>query len=429
MEKTAENILTEKVKESEIGLGIKIYQSLFHQALSKFTLGSLKLTNPDGSVLVFGDTSKVYDAFSSAHIKINNYNFYKRCFYFGDIGFAESYLNGDWDTENIIEVISFFILNVENHPSMSGSKKSLWRIKLFNFFNRIYHNSRENTVTGSKKNIVEHYDLGNEFYKLFLDRTMTYSSALFKSNKETLEEAQIEKYDNLCKNIGLNSTHHLLEIGSGWGGFSTFAAAKYGCKITTITISDEQFKFTKKLIEERNLSNLIDIKLCDYREITGKYDRIVSIEMLEAVGDKYFETYFAKCNEVLKPEGILAFQVITSPDSRYEEFKTGIDYIQKYIFPGSLLPSVARINQAINNTSSMYMFRLEDMALDYAKTLKLWLDRFDDNIENVRNQKFDEKFIRNWRYYLSYCSAAFKMRNISVVQMCYTRPNNLSMEK
>lgn len=429
MEKTFERILAGKAQTTELNFNTRIYKALFNHALSKFNLGSLKITNPDGSVLLYGDTTKEYDAFSSAHIKINDSNFFKRCVYFGDIGFAESYLEGEWETENISEVISFFILNVESNPSMSGSKKSLWRIKLFNFFNRLYHNSRENTLTGSKKNIVEHYDLGNEFYKLFLDKTMTYSSAIFKNNKLSLEEAQIEKYDNLCRNIGLNSTHHLLEIGSGWGGFSTYAATKYGCKITTVTISDEQFKFAKKLIEEKNLSHLIDIKLCDYREIKGQFDRIVSIEMLEAVGDKYLETYFSKCNEVLKQDGLLAFQVITSPDSRYEEFKTGIDYIQKYIFPGSLLPSIARLNQAINNTSSMCLIRLEDIGLDYARTLNLWLERFDENIEKVRDLKFDEKFIRNWRYYLSYCSAAFKMRNISVVQMCYSRPNNLSLEK
>jgi cyclopropane-fatty-acyl-phospholipid synthase len=427
LEKTVEEIIDSKESIHELNLTSKIYKSLFDMEIGKFKLGSLKITNPDGSVLLFGDITQQYQAFGSAHIHIKNYSFYKRCVFFGDIGFAESYLNGEWETDSISEVISFFILNVENNPSMSGSKKSLWRIKFFNFFNRLIHKSRDNTVTGSKKNIVEHYDLGNEFYKLFLDKSMTYSSGIFQSGKETLEEAQIAKYENICKNIGLNSTHHILEIGSGWGGFSIYAASKYGCKITTLTISDEQFKFAKNLIEEKKLSHLIEIKLCDYRLIEGNFDRIVSIEMLEAVGDKFFEVYFAKCHEVLKPGGMLAFQVITSPDSRYEEFKTGIDYIQKYIFPGSLLPSVARINQAINRTGSLGLFRLEDMGSDYAKTLKLWLEQFDKNISEVRKQGFDEKFIRNWRYYLSYCSAAFQMRNISVVQMVYTRPNNLTI--
>jgi cyclopropane-fatty-acyl-phospholipid synthase len=426
LEKTAENLL-EKKTEVELKFATRVYKTLFVNALSKFKKGSLKITDPDGSMIIYGDTTKEYSAFESAHITIKNYDFYKRCVYYGDIGFAESYLNSEWDTENIIQVISFFILNVEENPSMSGSKKSLWRIKLFNFFNRLYHNSRENTITGSKKNIVEHYDLGNEFYKLFLDKTMTYSSALFKTHKETLEEAQIQKYDNICKNIQLNSNHHVLEIGSGWGGFSTYAAANYGCKVTTVTISDEQFRYTSELIKNKGLEDKIEILLCDYRNIKGKYDRIVSIEMLEAVGDKFLETYFAKCAEVLKKDGLLAFQVITSPDSRYEEFKTGIDYIQKYIFPGSLLPSIARMNQAINNTSELCLYKLEDMASDYAKTLKLWLETFDKNINHVRSLGFDEKFIRNWRYYLSYCSAAFAMRNISVIQAVYTRPNNLSI--
>lgn len=390
-------------------------------------LGSMKIVDPDGTAVLYGDTTKQYESFNSAHILVKSYDFYRKSVYYGDIGFAESYLDGDWETENISEVISWFILNVEDSPNLSGTKKSSRRLRLFNFFNRLYHNSRANTVTGSKKNIVDHYDLGNHFYKLFLDETMTYSSAYFKTNKETLEEAQILKYDALCQKIKLNSSHHLLEIGSGWGGFSTYAASKYGCKVTTVTISDEQFKYAKDLIHKKGLENQIDIQLCDYRYIQGKYDRIVSIEMLEAVGHNYFETYFAKCNEVLKKNGVIGLQYITCPDSRYEQFRTGIDFIQKYIFPGSLLPSIGRINEAINRTSNLFLFHLEDMGLYYAKTLKLWLDGFDKNIGKVRELGFDEKFIRTWRYYLSYCNAAFKMRNISVVQAVYTRPNNMEI--
>ena len=426
MEKTVENEIESK-SELSVGLHTRIYKNLFAKALSKMKLGSMKIFDPDGTSVLYGDTSKEYKAFNSAHIHVKSYNFYKKTVHFGDIGFAESYLEGDWETENISEVISWFILNVEDSPNLSGAKKSSRRLKLFNFFNRIYHNRRANTVTGSKKNIVDHYDLGNDFYKLFLDSTMTYSSAYFKSNQESLEEAQIQKYDALCQKIKLDSSHHLLEIGSGWGGFSTFAAAKYGCKITTITISDEQYKYAKDLIEKKGLSNKIEIKLCDYRHVTGTYDRIVSIEMLEAVGHKYFETYFAKCNEVLKKDGVMGLQVITCPDSRYDEFRTGIDFIQKYIFPGSLLPSVGRLNEAINRTSNLFLFNLEDLGLNYAKTLKLWLDQFDKNIGRVREFGFGEKFIRTWRYYLAYCNAAFKMRNISVVQAIYTRPNNTTI--
>jgi len=426
LERTVENEVVGKQSLS-LSLQTKIYKKLFQNALSKMKLGSMKIVDPDGTAVLYGDTTKQYESFNSAHILVKSYDFYRKSVYYGDIGFAESYLDGDWETENISEVISWFILNVEDSPNLSGTKKSSRRLRLFNFFNRLYHNSRANTVTGSKKNIVDHYDLGNHFYKLFLDETMTYSSAYFKTNKETLEEAQILKYDALCQKIKLNSSHHLLEIGSGWGGFSTYAASKYGCKVTTVTISDEQFKYAKDLIHKKGLENQIDIQLCDYRYIQGKYDRIVSIEMLEAVGHNYFETYFAKCNEVLKKNGVIGLQYITCPDSRYEQFRTGIDFIQKYIFPGSLLPSIGRINEAINRTSNLFLFHLEDMGLYYAKTLKLWLDGFDKNIGKVRELGFDEKFIRTWRYYLSYCNAAFKMRNISVVQAVYTRPNNMEI--
>jgi len=426
LEKAVENVIENK-SEATLSLQTKIYKKLFVHSLSKMRVGCLKVVDPDGSFVLYGDTSKEYDAFNSAHVHVKTYDFYRKCIYFGDIGFAESYLDGDWETENISEVISWFILNVEDSPNLSGTKKSTLRLRLFNFVNRLYHLKRANTVTGSKKNIVEHYDLGNDFYKLFLDSTMTYSSAYFKSQKESLEDAQIQKYDALCQKIKLDSSHHLLEIGSGWGGFSTFAAAKYGCKITTITISDEQYKFAKELIEKKGLSNKIEIRLCDYRHITGTYDRIVSIEMLEAVGHKYFETYFAKCSEVLKKDGVIGLQVITCPDSRYNEFRSGIDFIQKYIFPGSLLPSIGRLNEAINRSSNLFLFDLEDLGLNYAKTLKLWLDRFDKNIGLVRDMGFGEKFIRTWRYYLSYCNAAFKMRNISVVQAIYTRPNNTNI--
>jgi cyclopropane-fatty-acyl-phospholipid synthase len=218
-----------------------------------------------------------------------------------------------------------------------------------------------------------------------------------------------------------------LEIGSGWGGFSLHVAKKYGCRITTITISDEQFAYAKELFKREGVDHLIEIKMLDYRKLEGKFDRIVSIEMLEAVGDKYLDTYFEKCQSVLKPDGLLALQVITSPDSRYEEFKTGIDFIQKHIFPGSLLPSIGRINTAINRTGEMHLYHMHDMGSSYVKTLHSWLEMFDKNIAQVRALGFGEKFIRTWRYYLSYCEAAFKMRNISVVQLVYTRPNNLSL--
>jgi len=390
--------------------------------------GSMRFLEPGNNNYVLGDPNSPHEDYHNALVQINRPNeFYKKTVLFGDVGFSEAYMDGDWDTDNITNVLSWFLLNVDSGPSTSGSKEYKPHIKLMNFFNRMYHLYRSNTVEGSKRNIVEHYDLGNDFYKLFLDKTMTYSSAYFQKDEISLEEAQVAKYEALCKHLYLKKEHHLLEIGSGWGGFSLHVAKKYGCRITTITISDEQFAYAKELFKREGVDHLIEIKMLDYRKLEGKFDRIVSIEMLEAVGDKYLDTYFEKCQSILKPDGLLALQVITSPDSRYEEFKTGIDFIQKHIFPGSLLPSIGRINTAINRTGEMHLYHMHDMGSSYVKTLHSWLDMFDKNIAQVRALGFGEKFIRTWRYYLSYCEAAFKMRNISVVQLVYTRPNNLSL--
>ena len=429
MAETIETQQREEIKEEvKLASASKIYKNLFKFATKSMKNGSMRFLEPGNNNYVLGDPSSPHEGYHNALVQINRPNeFYKKAVLFGDVGFSEAYMDGDWDTDNITNVLSWFLLNVDSGPSTSGSKEFKPHIKLMNFFNRMYHLYRSNTVEGSKRNIVEHYDLGNEFYKLFLDKTMTYSSAYFQKDEVSLEEAQVAKYEALCKHLYLKKEHHLLEIGSGWGGFSLHVAKKYGCRITTITISDEQFAYAKELFKREGVDHLVEIKMLDYRKLEGKYDRIVSIEMLEAVGDKYLDTYFEKCQSVLKPDGLLALQVITSPDSRYEEFKTGIDFIQKHIFPGSLLPSIGRINTAINRTGEMHLYHMHDMGSSYVKTLHSWLEMFDKNIAQVRALGFGEKFIRTWRYYLSYCEAAFKMKNISVVQLVYTRPNNLSL--
>ncbi len=429
MAETIETQQREEIKEEvKLASASKIYKNLFKFATKSMKNGSMRFLELGNNNYVLGDPNSPHEGYHNALVQINRPNeFYKKAVLFGDVGFSEAYMDGDWDTDNITNVLSWFLLNVDSGPSTSGSKEFKPHIKLMNFFNRMYHLYRSNTVEGSKRNIVEHYDLGNEFYKLFLDKTMTYSSAYFQKDEISLEEAQVAKYEALCKHLYLKKEHHLLEIGSGWGGFSLHVAKKYGCRITTITISDEQFAYAKELFKREGVDHLIEIKMLDYRKLEGKYDRIVSIEMLEAVGDKYLDTYFEKCQSVLKPDGLLALQVITSPDSRYEEFKTGIDFIQKHIFPGSLLPSIGRINTAINRTGEMHLYHMHDMGSSYVKTLHSWLEMFDKNIAQVRALGFGEKFIRTWRYYLSYCEAAFKMKNISVVQLVYTRPNNLSL--
>lgn len=396
------------------------YEKVIIDLLSKMQLGTLCLTLPSGEVLHIGNG----EGGVTASVDIKNNSFFQRCVLYGDVGFGEAYVDGDWDTDNITNVIKWFLLNVDNAPSVSGSNTKAFILNTLKFFNRLSHIKRANSLNGSRKNIAEHYDLNNDFFALFLDPSMTYSSAYFKEEGMGLVAAQIAKYDRLCKQLHLQPTDHVLEIGSGWGGNAIYMAKNYGCNVTTVTISEEQYKMAKERIEQEGLSRKIDIQLKDYRNITGSYDKIVSIEMLEAVGANFLDVYFRKCNELLKKTGILAFQVITCPDSRFESLRRGVDWIQKHIFPGSLLPSVSAINKSINNTGDLTLVDLKDIGLDYATTLIKWREEFNKNIAAVKQLGFDNRFIRKWNYYFCYCEAAFAMRNINVMQMVYVRPNN-----
>ena len=397
------------------------YENAVLNLISKMNKGSLSLSLPCGQQLEIGDGKGEV----KASIVIKDPAFYKSLVLYGDIGFGEGYVNGLWDTDNITNVIKWVLLNIDNAPSVSGSKTKTVALNVFKWLNRIYHNSRSNTISGSQKNIAEHYDLNNDFFATFLDPTMTYSSGYFANEKTSLLDSQYAKYERLAKQLNLQPTDHVLEIGSGWGGNAIYMAGTYGCKVTSVTISIEQQKLAMERVAAAGLSDQVEIIICDYRDIEGAFDKIVSIEMLEAVGHNYYEEYFAKCNAVLKSDGILAFQVITSPDSRYTSLRKGVDWIQKHIFPGSLLPSVAKLNEAINNTSDLTMVDLKDMGLDYARTLNIWCERFNKNLTEVKALGFDDIFIRKWQYYFNYCEAAFAMRNINVMQMVYTRPNNI----
>ncbi|HEU4716889.1 MAG TPA: cyclopropane-fatty-acyl-phospholipid synthase family protein, partial [Bacteroidia bacterium] len=293
-------------------------------------------------------------------------------------------------------------------------------------FNRIFHVRRSNSTSVARKNIREHYDLSNDFFALWLDPTMTYSSALFENENMPLQEAQQAKYRRLSEMMKLKPEHHVLEIGSGWGGNAIFMAKNYGCRVTSITISEEQQKLAMERVEAAGLSDRVKIVLEDYRQMEGQFDRIVSVEMLEAVGAQFYDVYFRQVQRLLKKDGVVALQVITCPDSRFEELRRGVDWIQKHIFPGSLLPSVAALNRAVNNTGDLTLVDLKDMGQHYARTLSEWRGNFNRVKEKVIALGFDERFICKWNYYLCYCEAAFAMRNINVMQMIYTRPNNLT---
>lgn len=401
------------------------YESLVMRGLQRFEHGGLRLLMPDGEVVHLGNK----DATATAEIRIKNANFFKRCAWYGNVGFGEAYVDGDWETDDIAAVVAWFIDNLAKTPGLNGSSGRLRWANFLNVANRWKHWLRANTIGMSQKNIAEHYDLGNDFYSLWLDGSMTYSSARFLNEEQSLEDAQKAKYEALCRKLELKPGDKVLEIGCGWGGFCSYAASRYGCSVTAVTISEEQRKYATERMEREGLSDRVEIRLQDYRHLEGRFDKICSIEMLEAVGDEFVDGYFKKCAELLKPEGLFAFQVITTPDYSYEDLRKGVDWIQKHIFPGSLLMSVGRINQAVNRTSRLFMHGLEDLGPSYAKTLRIWHERFNARLAEVKAQGFDDCFVRKWNYYLKYCEAAFETGNISVVQAVYKHPNNAALSR
>ncbi len=402
-----------------------LYRFLVLKALRHLKKARLQMELPDGEKMEFGDGSPG----PQATIRVRNEDFFQKCALYSGVGLGEAYVEGDWETDDIRAVIEWFIVNVAADAKMKGSSRRLPAVGLLQFINRLGHFLRPNSVRTSRRNIAEHYDLGNDFYKLWLDPTMTYSAARFTSPEQTLEEAQLSKYQALCDKLRLTAADHVLEIGCGWGGFSIYAAAHHGCKVTAVTISQAQHDEAVTRVRAAGLEDRIEIRLQDYRHIKGQFDKIASIEMLEAVGDKYLETYFAKCTEVLKPGGLLAFQAITVPDHSYNDLKRGVDWIQKHIFPGSLLLSVTRVNQAIQRVGDLFLHGMEDLGSGYARTLREWHVSFNARLPEVRALGYSEAFIRKWNYYLKYCEAAFATRNISVVQAVYTTPANSALHR
>ncbi|CAN5301667.1 cyclopropane-fatty-acyl-phospholipid synthase family protein [soil metagenome] len=398
------------------------YERLVLDLLSKMEKGRLDVSLPDGHVVSLGNG----DGGIKADMTINDNDFFRRCVLYGDVGFGEAYVDGIWETSSITNVIKWFLLNIDNTPNVSGSEAKTAVLGMLKVFNNYFHSRRSNTLSKAKKNISEHYDLSNDFFSLWLDPSMTYSSAYFKQEDMSLEDAQQEKYERLSQLMRLKPEHHVLEIGSGWGGNAIHMAKNYGCQVTSITISEEQQKLAIEKVIDAGLSDKVKIILEDYRVIAGQYDRIVSIEMLEAVGAKFYENYFKQIHRLLKKDGLVALQVITCPDSRFEELRRGVDWIQKHIFPGSLLPSVGAMNKAINNTGDLTLIDLKDLGQHYAKTLAMWRVNFNTVIDEIEKLGFDKAFQRKWNYYLSYCEAAFLMRNINVMQLLYSRPNNLN---
>jgi cyclopropane-fatty-acyl-phospholipid synthase len=286
----------------------------------------------------------------------------------------------------------------------------------------LFHLLRSNTKKGSRLNIIAHYDLGNDFYKLFLDETLTYSCGIFEREDSTLKEASLAKYARICQKLDLSPKDNVVEIGSGWGGFAIYAAQNYGCRITTTTISAAQYDLAKELIDKAGVAHKVQLLLEDYRDLRGKYDKLVSIEMIEAVGHKYLDTFFRSCSKLLKEDGMMLLQAITIKDQVFDQHKRSVDFIKRYIFPGSCIPSITAMSRSLARASDLKLFHLEDITPHYARTLSTWRQRFFANIEKVRDLGYPETFIRMWEYYLCYCEGGFAERYLGDVQMLLTKP-------
>lgn len=373
-------------------------------------------------ILVEGDAYHTFGKTTSncplrVVLTVHRSRFFPRTAFGGDLGAAESYMDGDWSCDKLTDLVRILILN-----SRTAAAKPGQIARLYQGLHRIGHLFHRNTIRGSRKNIAAHYDLGNDFFELFLDETRMYSCAIFETADSSLYEASTNKNDLICKKLQLTPDDHLLEIGTGWGGFALHAAANYGCRITTTTISQEQFDYATQRIAEAGLSHQITVLKQDYRDLKGQYDKLVSIEMIEAVGHEYFDTYFNCCSRLLKPDGVFVLQGITIADQLYQGYIRRADFIQRYIFPGGCLPSVTHICNVLTRSTDLRLHQLDDYSFHYAKTLRAWRARFNEQIPHVKRLGFDDRFLRMWEYYLCYCEGAFLERNCGLVQMVLTKP-------
>ena len=368
--------------------------------------GSLAFITPSGGELrLVGEKPG-----PSARLIIRDYRFMRRVLGSGDIGFAEGYMAGEWETPDLSALLQVLTLNIDRLQRM------LDRNPATRMINKVRHVLRTNTKAGSRRNIHAHYDLGNAFYSRWLDPTMTYSSARYQRRGQDLAEAQTHKYRTLARSMGLVAGHQVLEIGCGWGGFAEFAAREVGARVTGITISQEQYDFARRRMFEQGLAEKSEIRLVDYRDVEGQFDRVASIEMFEAVGEKYWPAYFGKVGEVLKPGGRAGLQIITIRDELFEGYRRRPDFIQKYIFPGGMLPSEARL-KAETDRAGLSWAGISRFPRHYADTLAEWAVRFEGAWDDIRKLGFDERFRRLWRFYLSYCEAGFRTERTNVVQL------------
>ncbi|GAB1264987.1 class I SAM-dependent methyltransferase [Aurantivibrio infirmus] len=391
-----------------------VARSAVHKVLQHLRFGKL-IIEENGEVFTFGETTENFDLV--ANIYVHDSVAYRDVLLEGTVGAGESYMLNQWSSPDLLKVIRIFVANMAVIERMDGNTS--WFSKLSS---SVIHHLNINTKRGSKRNISAHYDLGNDFFDLILDKKMMYSAAIYPDKDSDLETAANNKLEKICQKLQLKPTDHLLEIGTGWGGMAIYAAKNYGCKVTTTTISQQQFDYAKAWVEKEGLQDRIELLLEDYRDLTGTYDKLVSIEMIEAVGHKFYKSYFSQCSSLLKDDGLMVIQAITIADQRFQQAKSAVDFIQKYIFPGGCLPSNEVIAKQVSNATDMQIVGLEDITSHYARTLKDWRRRFFSNLDEVKRQGFNSRFIRMWEFYLCYCEGGFAERVISTAQIVFAKP-------
>ncbi|HSB96357.1 MAG TPA: cyclopropane-fatty-acyl-phospholipid synthase family protein [Spongiibacteraceae bacterium] len=399
----------------------KLAKKLVLQLLKKIRMGRLTLEDA-GEIFEFGDGVDGSDLI--AHISVHEVSAYRDILLRGSIGSGEAYMLGSWSSPDLTKVVRLIVANRHLMDDMDG--RLLTPRKLVTALSRaglrLFHALRNNSKSRAQRNIAAHYDLGNRFFELFLDPTMMYSAAIFPAPDSSLAEASLYKIDRICKQLQLQPGDHLLEIGTGWGGLALHAAQHYGCRVTTTTISREQYEYSKQRIAAAGYADRIELLLRDYRELEGQFDKLVSVEMIEAVGHAYYRAYFEKCASLLKPAGLMLIQAITIADQRYEAARRSVDFIQRYIFPGGCLPSIEVIARHLARYTDLNIVGIDDITQHYARTLQAWRERFVARIDDVRAQGFDEVFVRMWQFYLCYCEGGFRERSIGTQQILMAKP-------
>ncbi|HWL61990.1 MAG TPA: cyclopropane-fatty-acyl-phospholipid synthase family protein [Steroidobacteraceae bacterium] len=377
-----------------------------------------QLTIQDGAeTLRFG--ARTERSGLAATITVRSPEFWSLAAFGGTVGAGEAYIHGHWRCDDLTALVRIMVLNrhvmTEMESGLAARGAALLR--------RLLHWANRNNKSGSARNIAAHYDLGNNLYELMLDETMAYSCGIFLTEEATLQESSLAKFDAVCRKLALTPGDHLVEIGTGWGGLAIHAAGRYGCRVTTTTISREQHDFAKAKIARLGLADRITLLLQDYRDLSGQFDKLVSIEMIEAVGARYLDTYFRKCSSLLKPTGAMLLQAITLQDQYYARALKSVDYIQRFVFPGSFIPSVEAITTSVARVTDMKLFNLEDIGPHYAPTLRLWRERFFANLQRVKELGYPDSFVRLWEFYLCYCEGGFAERQLGDVQMLLTKPD------